>query len=62
MVCGDGNCDDEVTLLDKAPAWELQAGEAGYNLNDHNLDGQVDNTDKDEYLLPNIGKISQMPE
>jgi hypothetical protein len=62
MASGDGNCDGAVTLLDKAPEWEQQAGEAGYDLNDHNMDGQVDNTDKDEYLLPNIGKISQMPE
>jgi hypothetical protein len=62
MASGDGNCDGAVTLLDKAPEWEQLAGEAGYNLNDHNMDGQVDNTDKDEYLLPNIGKISQMPE
>ncbi|MCD4696419.1 MAG: lamin tail domain-containing protein, partial [Bacteroidales bacterium] len=62
MASGDGNCDGEVTLSDEAPIWELQAGEAGYNLNDHNMDGQVDNTDKDEYLLPNIGKESQMPE
>lgn len=62
MASGDGNCDGEVTLLDKSPEWEQQAGEAGYNLNDHNMDGQVDNTDKDEYLNPNIGKESQMPE
>jgi len=62
MVSGDGNSDGEVTLLDKTPDWELQAGEAGYNLNDHNMDGQVDNQDKDDYLLPNIGKVCQVPE
>ncbi len=61
MVSGDGNCDGEVSILDKAP-WELSAGEAGYNLNDHNMDGQVDNKDKDEYLIPAIGKVSQVPE
>jgi hypothetical protein len=61
MVSGDGNCDGEISLLDLSPDWEQQAGEAGYDLNDHNLDGQVDNQDKDDYLLPNIGKVSQMP-
>jgi len=62
MVSGDGNCDGEVTLLDEAPEWEDQAGEAGYNINDHNMDGQVDNQDKDGYLLPNEGKGCQVPE
>jgi len=62
MISGDGNCDGEVTLLDEAPEWELQAGEAGYNQNDHNMDGQVNNQDKDEYLLPNLTKGSYIPE
>ena len=62
MVSGDGNCDGEVSPLDLSQDWEQQAGEAGYNLNDHNLDGQVDNQDKDDYLLPNLEKVSQMPD
>jgi hypothetical protein len=62
MSGGDGNCDGEINLLDKGPAWEQQAGEEGYNLNDHNMDGQADNQDKDDYLLPNIGKVCQVPE
>ena len=62
MVSGDGNCDGEITLQDEAPAWEVQAGEAGYNLNDHNMDGQVDNQDKDDFILPNVDKVCQVPE
>ncbi len=62
MVSGDGNCDGGVSLLDEAPEWEFQAGETGYKLNDHNMDGQVDNKDKDDYLIPNIDKVCQVPE
>ena len=30
MASSDGNCDGAVTLLDEAPEWEQQTGEAGY--------------------------------
>ena len=62
MVGGDGNCDGEITIEDKTGVWESDAGNSGYNINDHNLDGQIDNRDKNDYILLNIGKESQVPE
>jgi len=62
MVGGDGNCNGEITIEDKTGAWESDTGNSGYNINDHNMDGQIDNRDKNDYILLNIGKVSQMPE
>jgi hypothetical protein len=39
-----------------------QAGKTGYLPADLNLDGQVDNRDKNEIWLKNLGKESQLPE
>jgi len=60
MVSGDGNCDGHINELDKTGVWAIQAGEAIYLFGDFNLDGNVDNKDKDDMLVPNIGYDGQV--
>jgi hypothetical protein len=42
-------------------AWNSEAGEAGLYSCDLNLDGQVNNIDKDSKWQPNLGKYCQVP-
>ena len=34
----------------------------GYKLGDFNLDGNIDNLDKNDFWFPNVEKESQVPE
>jgi hypothetical protein len=60
MVSGDGNADGIINDSDKLPDWQLKAGEQGYIFSDYDLDSQVDNRDKDDLWLPNMGLSSQI--
>jgi hypothetical protein len=51
-----------VTDEDKNNLWEIQAGNSGYQNADLNLDGEVGNSDKNIYWLPNLGKVSSIPQ
>ncbi|MEZ5195949.1 MAG: hypothetical protein R2764_05995 [Bacteroidales bacterium] len=62
MVGGDGNSDGEVTQFDKTNSWNLEAGSEGYKAGDYNLDSQVGNQDKNNILMNNLTKVSQVPE
>jgi hypothetical protein len=62
MFAGDADGNGEIELDDKIIWWKLQAGEAAYHSADFDLDRQVDNIDKDDNWLPNIGEISKVPE
>jgi hypothetical protein len=61
MVAGDANQDKLIDLSDKAQ-WAAFAGEAGYFSADLNLDGQVNNPDKNEAWQDNLNMSSQIPE
>ena len=61
MISGDGNCDGEITELDITDVWSVHAGEAIYEFGDYNMDGNIDNKDKDDILILNIGSEEQMP-
>lgn len=61
MVAGDSNGDGTIDDLDKA-AWQLNAGNTGYFQQDHNMDSEVDNSDKNDTWLQNLGRSSQIPE
>jgi hypothetical protein len=61
MIAGDINNDGVINPADKSPEWEVLAGEAGYHKADLNFDGQVNNMDKDDFLVPNLGKSSMIP-
>ncbi len=55
LIAGDGNCDGQITIPDKTNVWSQQAGEAMYEFGDFNMDGNIDNKDKDDLLILNIG-------
>jgi len=62
MIAGDGDANGEINLNDKSNVWVLQVGQEGYEYGDFNLDGQVDNPDKNDILINNIGTSSQVPD
>jgi hypothetical protein len=62
MPTGDSDANGIIDIQDKQNIWSAQAGESGYKSGDVNLNGEVDNADKDDKILPNIGKESQVPE
>lgn len=62
MIAGDGDANGEVNMNDKTNVWILQAGEEGYKSGDFNLDGQVNNPDKNDLLLENQTRQSQVPQ
>ncbi len=61
MIGGDGNHNQEIDANDKLSSWENQAGEKGYLFGDYNLDGELNNLDKDDIWRLNEGKNSQVP-
>ncbi|MCD4731158.1 MAG: hypothetical protein K8R74_11180, partial [Bacteroidales bacterium] len=61
MVSGDGLCDGVINMDDKIVVWELEAGNSGYHSGDFNMNGNVDNKDKNGNWKPNIGKSFQEP-
>ncbi|MCD4698755.1 MAG: hypothetical protein K8S16_21190 [Bacteroidales bacterium] len=61
MYAGDGNSDGIVDDADKN-IWSAEAGTFGYFTFDYELDAQVDNPDKNEAWLYNLGKESQVPD
>jgi hypothetical protein len=61
MGSGDGKPDGIIDLQDKS-IWIPIAGKRGYLSGDYNLNGQVNNPDKDNYLLPNGPLGSQVPQ
>ena len=61
MVSGDSNGDQVVNDTDKTAAWDTEAGEAGYKGYDLNLDGEVNNLDKNDFWIPNNPTSSQVP-
>ncbi len=61
MFSADANADGDVNVVDKT-IWENQAGESGYKSGDFDMDGQVNNPDKNEMWVPNDGEVGQVPE
>lgn len=61
MIGGDADANGIIGTGDMTAEWQMEAGEAGLYLSDLNLDGQVNNIDKDSNWLPNLGKSCQVP-
>ncbi len=61
MVAGDGLCDGSINENDEAVIWESEAGNKGYHSSDFDMNGEVDNIDKNGCWEPNIGKNKQIP-
>lgn len=53
MVAGDADADGYLSMADRTDVWNLQAGRQGYLQADFNLDGQVNNIDKNDFWFPN---------
>ncbi|MEZ5199661.1 MAG: GEVED domain-containing protein [Bacteroidales bacterium] len=61
MFAGDADGNGTVNMDDKLLEWQVQAGTKGFMGEDYNLDGQVDNQDKDDCWLINNGKTTYIP-
>ena len=62
MFGGDGDGNGTISMDDKILEWQVQAGNSGFMSEDYNLDGQVDNKDKDDCWFPNLNMNSYIPE
>lgn len=56
MIAGDGSTNSQIDNIDKNDFWRVQYGETGYLQNDFNLDGFVDEIDKEILWYQNTGK------
>ena len=61
LYSGNANADASINTGDKT-IWIIQAGTQGYKSADFNMDGQVNNADKNDQWVPNFGEGSQVPE
>lgn len=62
MFGGDGNHNQQIDTNDKDLSWESAVGEKGYLFGDYNLDGEIDNQDKNDIWIHNGSKVSQVPD
>jgi hypothetical protein len=62
IISGDGNGNGFIGQPDILNVWNTQAAEFGYKEGDFNLDGQVNNMDKNDYFVPNFSLGSFIPE
>lgn len=61
MISGDANADGIIDINDKTYNWNFQVSENGYLASDLNLDGQVNNIDKNDYWWFNLNLSSNVP-
>ncbi|NOX47441.1 MAG: hypothetical protein GXO89_10750 [Chlorobi bacterium] len=61
MCAGDGNASGQIDLDDLFNSWYDDAGESGYLKDDYDLNGNADNNDKNNWLIPNFGCVSNVP-
>jgi hypothetical protein len=62
MYGGDGSGGGNITDYDNQNVWRPTVGTNGYLKADYNLDGQVENKDKNDVWVGNYMKSSQVPE
>lgn len=58
MTSGDTDGNGIINNLDIQNVWTLQSGKSGYFLGDLNFNLEVDNTDKNEHIIPHLYKFS----
>lgn len=61
MFSGDGNGNGFIEQIDKDTVWLFEAASKGYLRGDFNMDLDVDNKDKNDDWLPNLGKGTSVP-
>lgn len=62
MIAGDMKGDGVIDINDKMVSWDNHVGTTGYLSSDLNLDGKVDNTDKNDFWFMNQVYSSQLPQ
>jgi hypothetical protein len=62
MAAGDGNGDGIIDSNDLNYSWGIEAGKKGYYSSDINMNQQVNNQDKNGFLLLNYSMESQVPD
>jgi len=62
MIGGDASSDGVISDLDAVQIWIPQTGTAGYLNADINLNGQVNNPDKNDWWYNNLNQVSQIPD
>jgi hypothetical protein len=61
MFGGDANADGNIETADKT-IWGTMAGTKGYNNSDFDMSTQINNEDKNDIWIGNVGAASQVPE
>jgi hypothetical protein len=61
MAAGDINGDKTINSIDKSSGWNVDAGKKGFKGSDANLNDNVTNQDKNDFILSNNGKASGVP-
>ncbi len=62
MIAGDGDANGEINAVDKTAIWKIEAGESNYLSGDFNFDDEVDNSDKNEFIIINYLLHSYVPQ
>ena len=62
MKSGDTDANGLVGNAEETAVWSNDAGSAGYYPADLNFDQQVNNIDKDDYWVPNMGEGTNVPQ
>jgi len=61
MMAGDADGTGDIAIPDKNNLWNIQSGNAGSLESDYNLNKDVNNQDKNDYWVPNVGEGSFNP-
>ena len=61
MIGGNGDANSAVDMVDKTSVWMIETGLQGYLSGDFTLDGQVNNQDKNDVWVGNLGKGYPLP-
>jgi len=61
MISGEASGDEQINNIDKNDFWYPEYLSNGYKVGDFNMNGTVDDEDKDDFLKPNFGKGIQEP-
>jgi glucose/arabinose dehydrogenase len=62
MISGDSDGNGLINNADKTGTWNAEAGQSGYIISDFNFEDEVNNSDKNDFLIPNYLKGSQVPD
>jgi hypothetical protein len=62
MKAGDSDANGLINETDKTSLWNSFAGKKGYLPGDLNFDGEINNSDKNQYLIINYQNQSNVPE